>query len=102
MINVALGYARDGGFESEGWWVIGANRCVDLIRTAIPARYLYLYAEDVFHKPVLTGTMNACVASGKFLIVGERDCWKRGNVEVPFVEIDTKSLESWTFILTTP
>lgn len=99
VFNISIGHQEGEDFQTEGWWVIGANRCIDLIRKPLTDRYIYLYVEDVFSKPVLPGRLTACVATGKFLIDGEKDCWQRGYKEALFTEVDTKDQERWTFIL---
>jgi uncharacterized membrane protein len=99
VFNISVGHQEGDDFETEGWWVLGANRCIDVIRKPLDDRYIYLYVEDVFSKPVLQGRLPACVATGKFLIDGEKDCWQRGYKEALFTEVDTKDQERWTFIL---
>ena len=99
VFNISVGYQRDDEFQTEGWWVLGANRCIDVIRETLADRYIYLYAEDVFSKPALQGRLPACIATGKFLIKGETDCWQRGYKEALFHEVDTRDQDRWTFIL---
>ncbi len=99
VFNIAVGYQRNDQFQTEGWWVLGANRCIDVIRETLANRYVYLYVEDVFSKAALQGIFPACIATGKFLITSESNCWQRGYKEAVFHEVDTKDQDRWTFIL---
>lgn len=99
VLNVALGFDEKGEFETEGWWSIGANRCSSVVRQALTGRYYYLYAEDVFGQPVLSGAVPACVDAKRFRITGTSSCWVRGLREAPFAEIDTQSQSRWTVFL---
>ena len=99
VFNVAIGYDRSDGFQTEGWWVIGANRCVDVITEPLPTRYVYIYVQDVFGRSALQGSERACIREAKFSIHDEKDCWQRGFIEAMFEEVDTKEQERWTYIL---
>ena len=99
VLNVALGYEESGEFQTEGWWSIGANRCSSVVRQALAGRYYYLYAEDVFGQPVLSGAVPACVDAKRFRITGTSSCWIRGLRETPFAEVDTQSQSRWTVFL---
>jgi uncharacterized membrane protein len=99
VFNVAIGYEEDGEFQTEGWWSIGANRCVDVIRQPLMGRFVYVYAEDVFGQAVVEGAMPLCVGTSRFLIRGTGECWVRGHVEARFSEVDTLAQERWTMFL---
>lgn len=99
VLNVAIGYDDDGEFQTEGWWNVGANRCVDLIRETLTDRYIYVYAEDVFGQAAVAGDIAMCVGAKKFVIRGIKECWNRGHQEAHFVEVDTQSQERWTLFL---
>jgi uncharacterized membrane protein len=99
VLNVALGFDEVGEFKTEGWWSIGANRCSSVVRESLSGRYYYLYAEDVFGQPVLSGAVPACVDAKRFRISGTDGCWVRGLREAPFAEIDTQSQSRWTVFL---
>lgn len=99
VLNVAIGYEQDGDFQTEGWWSIGANRCVDVLREPLQVRYIYVYAEDVFGQAVLEGNAGSCVDAKRFLIRGTADCWTRGHKEVRFLEVDTLAQARWTLFL---
>lgn len=101
VFNVAIGYDRPGGFQTEGWWVVGANRCVDLITEPLTSRYVYIHVEDVFGRNALSGSVRACVGEGKFAIREARECWQHGFIEAMFKEVDTREQERWTYILNT-
>jgi uncharacterized membrane protein len=109
VLNVAIAQdvqgpmgASDRAFESEGWWTIGANRCVNVIRTELASRYIYVYATDVFGQPTLEGDTDMCVGPKKFLIRGGDSCWQRGHKLVRFMEVDTQAVERWTLFLKEP
>ena len=99
VLNVALGFEETGEFQTEGWWSIGANRCSSVVRQSLTGRYYYLYAEDVFGQPVLSGAVPACVDAKRFKISGTSGCWVRGLREAPFAEVDTQSQSRWTVFL---
>ena len=65
-LNLAVATETNGVFSSEGWWTIGANRCVDVIKDELVSRYIYVYATDVFGQPILDSNVtgeNMCVGS---------------------------------------
>lgn len=99
VVNVALGSEEKDGFVTEGWWSVGANRCSEIVKTSLEGRYYYLFAEDVFGQPILSGSVSACVDSKRFRITDTSGCWVRGLKEVPFVEVDTQSQSRWTVFL---
>lgn len=100
VVNVALGEEVDGLFQTDGWWTVGANRCVNVIREELSNRYIYIYATDVFGNAVLKGTTEMCVDRRRFTIRGIDDCWQRGHVAARFLEVDTLQQVRWTMFLT--
>jgi len=99
VVNVALGEEVDGLFETDGWWTVGANRCVNLIRDELTNRYIYIYATDVFGNAVLNGSTEMCVDRRRFTIRGIQDCWQRGHIPARFYEVDTLQQVRWTMFL---
>lgn len=99
-VGQAVGQAETGLFETEGWWTIGANQCVNVIREELSNRFIYVYARDVFGQPILSGTTEMCVDGRRFVIRGIEDCWQRGHQAVRFIEVDTLEQERWTLFLT--
>ncbi len=103
VVNVAVGQEvadRSGPFwQTEGWWTVGANQCVNVIRGELLNRYIYVYAVDVFGQPLLRGTTDMWVGPRRFEIRGSEECWVRGHSEVPFYEVDTQKTERWTLFL---
>ncbi|MCU0831145.1 MAG: DUF1036 domain-containing protein [Rhizobiaceae bacterium] len=99
ILNVAIGYEDRGEFQTEGWWSIGANRCSEVIRVPLANRFYYIYAEDVFGQPVISGDVPACIDARRFTLRGTQDCWIRGARQAGFSEIDTQSQERWTVFL---
>lgn len=105
VVNVAVGQTIPDPVEplwqTEGWWTVGVNQCVNVIRDELVNRFIYIYAVDVFGQPLLRGTTPMCVGSRKFLIRGSDDCWATGNMQAPFYEVDTQKTERWTLFLGT-
>jgi len=103
VVNVAVGQeiADQAGpyWQTEGWWTVGANQCVNVIRDELVNRYIYIYAIDVFGQTLLRGTTDMCVGPRRFQIRGNEDCWVRGHTQVPFYEVDTQKTERWTLFL---
>lgn len=99
VFNVAIAYDIEDEFQTEGWWTIAANRCVDVIRTELQTRYVYVYATDVFKQPVLEGTVSMCIGEKKFTIRGHEKCWVRGHMAAHFLEVDTEKVERWTLFV---
>lgn len=100
VVNVALGEEVEGEFQTDGWWTVGANRCVNVIRDELTDRYVYIYATDVFGNAILTGETEMCVDRRRFTIRGIKDCWQRGHIAARFREVDTLQQARWTMFLT--
>lgn len=100
VVNVALGQEVDGLFQTDGWWTVGANRCVNVIRDELTDRYIYIYATDVFGNAILNGGTEMCVDRRRFTIRGIKDCWQRGHTAARFREVDTLQQVRWTIFLT--
>jgi uncharacterized membrane protein len=104
-LNLAVATETNGVFSSEGWWTIGANRCVDVIKDELVSRYIYVYATDVFGQPILDSNVtgeNMCVGAKRFTINGTDSCWERGYQSVRFMEVDTQQMVRWTLFLKEP
>ncbi|MBC8130720.1 MAG: DUF1036 domain-containing protein, partial [Rhizobiaceae bacterium] len=102
VVNVAIGQEAETAFRTEGWWTIGANRCVNVIQEPLVNRYIYVFANDVFGQPILNGSTRMCIGSKRFLIDGTTACWERGHTIAPFYEVDTQAVERWTLFLQQP
>lgn len=102
VVNVAIGQYDRNVFETTGWWTIGPNQCANVIDDQLSVRFVYVFAQDVFGKVVLSGSTRMCVGPGKFVIRGESDCILRGFIEAPFHEVDTQRTERWTLFLSPP
>ena len=100
VVNVALGQEVDGQFQTDGWWTVGANRCVNVIRDELTDRYIYIYATDVFGNAIVKGETEMCVDRRRFTIRGIKDCWQRGHIAARFREVDTLQQARWTMFLT--
>jgi len=105
-LNLAIAKAgTDGTIVSEGWWTVGANRCVDVLKDELANKYIYVYATDVFGQPIFAGDFSGydmCVAPKRFTIEGTDSCWQRGFQKVRFLEVDTKEQVRWTLFLKQP
>lgn len=102
VVNVSIGLYQRDGFETSGWWTIGPNQCANVIERQLDARYIYVFAQDVFGRVVLSGATPMCVAPGRFEIRGEAECLVRGYIEARFHEVDTLRSERWTLFLYPP
>ena len=102
VMNVAIGTYDRTAFVTEGWWTIGPNQCANVIDAELAARFVYVFAQDVFGKTILTGATPMCVAPDRFRIRGETECLLRGYIEAPFKEIDTLRTERWTLYVNPP
>ena len=100
VVNLAVGRDLDNIFQTEGWWTVGANQCVDVIREELSNRYVYVYATDVFGHAILEGSTGMCVEKRRFTIRGIEGCWQRGHILARFREIDTLEQIRWTLFLT--
>ena len=100
VVNVAVGQEVDAAFQTDGWWTIGANQCVNVVREELANRYIYVYATDVFGQPILSGSTEMCVEKRRFSIRGIEECWQRGHIAAAFFEVDTQEQARWTFFLT--
>ncbi|RLJ36302.1 putative membrane protein [Litoreibacter meonggei] len=102
VVNVAIGHDVDGAFQTEGWWTIGTNQCANVIRDELESRYIYVYAQDVFGKPILNGTTTMCIEAKRFTIRGISSCWSRGHIQARFIEVDTEKTQRWSLFLAPP
>lgn len=102
VVNVAIGQSKAGTFITRGWWTIGPNQCANVIKEQLTARYIYVFAQDVFGQEILFGATPMCIGPKAFEITGERDCLARGHLSVNYLEVDTLQTERWTLFLTLP
>jgi uncharacterized membrane protein len=100
VVNLAVGAEIDGTFQTDGWWTIGANQCVNVIREELTSRFIYVYATDVFGNPLLAGSADMCIDRQRFTIRGIAECWQRGHIQAAFHEVDTLEQIRWTLFLT--
>ena len=102
VVNVAVGQFEDDAFVTRGWWTVGPNQCANTIRDQLTARYIYIFAQDVFGNEILSGTTPLCVGTTRFTIRGDEECLLRGYLSANFIEVDTQQTERWTLFLTAP
>ncbi|MBA1141639.1 DUF1036 domain-containing protein [Mesorhizobium neociceri] len=100
VVNLAVGQKVDDADQTDGWWTIGANQCVNVIREELTNRYIYIYATDVFGHAILAGSTEMCIERRRFSIRGITECWQRGHIAAKFLEVDTQEQVRWTFFLT--
>lgn len=100
--NLAIGQFTGEDFETTGWWTIGPNQCATVIDEPLASRFVYVFAQDVFGRVILSGSAPMCVAAGRFRIQGSEDCIIRGFIEARFREVDTRQSEQWTLFLYPP
>ena len=68
----------------------------------LDARFIYVFAQDVFGRVILEGSTPMCVAPGRFEIRGDHECLLRGYLEARFHEVDTRNSERWQLFLYPP
>lgn len=102
VVNVAIGFAREGSFGTEGWWTIGPNRCASVIEEPLRGSTVFVFAQDVFGNVVLEGSRPMCVEPDTFEVEGRQDCLGRGLIEARFLGVETGTAESWTLYLRAP
>lgn len=99
VVNVAVGLEAGNDFETQGWWTVATNQCVDVVKEKLTSRFVYVFATDVFRHPLMEGAIEMCVAERGFSIKGTKDCWQRGQISAKFIEVDTKAVERWTLFI---
>ncbi|MBZ9938985.1 DUF1036 domain-containing protein [Mesorhizobium sp. BR1-1-16] len=99
VVNLAVGQQVDGIYQTDGWWTVGVNQCVNLIREELKNRYVYVYATDAFGDAILNGSTEMCIDRRRFTVRGIDECWQRGHIAARFYEVDTLSQIRWTFFL---
>lgn len=102
VANVAIGREERGVFRTQGWWTVGSNQCANVIKGDLGTQFVYVYAEDVFGRALLSGATSMCVGAGRFLLEGTDSCWQRGEKAADFLEVDTRSELNWTLFLAEP
>ena len=98
-VGVALGYADQQGWASEGWWNIAANACETLLKGPLIARWYYIYAVDYDQGGSWGGPAKMCTRDKLFTIRGHTSCQERGYNETGFFEVDTGENLDWTIKL---
>jgi len=96
---VAIGQWDYDEWETSGWWTVGPNQCANVVEDPLNARYVYVYARDVFNRSLFEGDTTMCVEAGEFRLRGAKDCLIRGKIVANFAEVDTHRSERWTFFI---
>ncbi len=102
VLNVAVGRYQYENFATSGWWTVGPNRCANVIDEVLSVRYVYVFAQDVFGKEIMSGATPMCIDTKRFDVVGDEDCLVRGFLEARFKEVDTFKSERWTLFIYPP
>jgi uncharacterized membrane protein len=95
-MSVAIGYFDGKNWDSAGWWNVDFGKCEVLIRTALNARYYYLYAIHPEIGGSWDGDRSFCVKDGGFTIHGRQDCLALGYDVKRFFQVDTGNSVDWT------
>ena len=80
--------------------LIGFNEITNAVRDSLTARYIYVFAQDVFGNGILNGATPMCIGTDRFVIRGVEECLLRGHLAADFIEVDTQQTERWTLFLT--
>lgn len=99
VVNLAIGRQVNDVFTTRGWWTVGTNQCAHVIKEDLDTRYVYIYAEDVFGQPLLSGTTGLCIEASRFETTNTDECWQNREKAAKFLEVDTKSEPNWTLFL---
>jgi uncharacterized membrane protein len=102
VLNIAIGRYQYEDFVTSGWWTVGPNRCANVIDEELDVRFVYVFAQDVFGKVIMSGATPMCVGPKRFDITGNEDCLLRGFLEARFHEVDTFKSERWTLFIYPP
>jgi len=102
VLNVAIGRFVFDSFTTSGWWTIGPNRCANVIDEQLGVQFVYVFAQDVFGKEIMSGATPMCIAPDRFDIEGEEDCLLRGYLPARFHEVNTFKSERWTLFIYPP
>lgn len=86
--SVAIGYAQDDAWISEGWWNLDPGQCAMPVAGDLGQRYYYYRAETEDGGFPGEG-YTFCTEPGAFTIVGDEGCEDRGYATEDFREIDT-------------
>jgi uncharacterized membrane protein len=98
-VGVAIGYKDKEGWASEGWWTAEPNKCLNLLKGSLIARYYYVYAVDYEKGGSWGGKSMMCIRDKIFTIRGFDNCDGRGYSKVGFFEVDTGEESDWTISL---
>jgi uncharacterized membrane protein len=98
-VSVAIGYKHDQAWTTEGWWKAEPQKCLTLLKTALVARYYYVYALDLDKGGSWGGKSVMCIRNKIFTIKGFDKCDERGFQKAGFFEVDTGEDGDWTISL---
>jgi uncharacterized membrane protein len=99
LVNVAIGYKDKEGWATEGWWTAEPQKCLNLLKGTLPARYYYVLAVDRSKGGAWGGKSLMCVRNKIFTIRGFDKCEDRGYEKAGFFEVDTGEESDWTISL---
>lgn len=108
LVNLALGWPepdQDGGdlkVHVEGWWSVAAESCASLIRRPLDRPLYWLYAVDIYGRPLVEGTVPLCVDRRAFELSARSDCWKQGYEAAGFTAVATAGFDRYILNLEAP
>jgi len=86
--------------RARGWWRIGQNECVKIIKGALSGDRYYVYGEmetRAGDRPLLGGETPLCVNPVMFERERHDACGENGFEAANFRRLDVGGAESWTF-----
>ena len=99
-VGVSVGYREEGGWITEGWWLIPEAKCAAVIEGKLRSRYFYIFAEDASDGGQWRGPIFMCTSTKQFRIDGLENCYARGFEQTGFFEVDTGEQANWQVRLT--
>ncbi|MDJ0820395.1 MAG: DUF1036 domain-containing protein [Paracoccaceae bacterium] len=96
--SVSIGYeAPEGGWVSEGWWILEPGDCKTVMRRELARRYFYYRA--TVNGGGFDGPFSFCTQPEPYTIKGDADCEARGYRTERFRKIDTNNADPFTLTL---
>lgn len=87
-LSLAIGYASEDEWISQGWWNITAGECKTTVSGDLKSRYYYYHAM-ASGTPFASGDFTFCTTNEAFSIDGDENCAARGYEATGFRKLDT-------------
>ena len=98
--EISIGYKGDGGWTSEGWWLIEPSKCATPIGGDLNQQ-TYYYRAEINGGPFEGGSYYFCTDTAAYTIVGDTNCKDRGYDRESFQPFDVgEGTKSYTLTLT--